>query len=176
MKELKVIIKDKTTLVLAEDGCKGDEINLTELNEVDLSMIEEVINRGKDQIYEKKLNEYKIRMQEEQNQALRIQKLQLDGEYAKKISELNEIIEKSDLAKQVELQQLKQEYETLVNSKNEKIKVLEETYESKLQVEKLTIEQKYSATIESLKREKEELKPIYELQAQKTINDSIVVD
>lgn len=34
MKQLKVIVQDKTTLVLQEDGQKGDIISLTDLEEL----------------------------------------------------------------------------------------------------------------------------------------------
>ena len=59
MKKVKVIVRDRNTLVLEEGASKGDYINLKELNEIDYSEIESVINAGKDVIYNKKLEEYK---------------------------------------------------------------------------------------------------------------------
>ena len=44
MKQLEVIVKDKNTLILSEDGEKGDLINLAELTNVDLTAIEEAID------------------------------------------------------------------------------------------------------------------------------------
>ena len=54
MKEVKVYIKDKNTLVLLENANEGDYINLSSLNKVDLSNIEEEILKGKDSVYEKR--------------------------------------------------------------------------------------------------------------------------
>ena len=51
MKEVKVYIKDKNTLVLLENANEGDYINLSSLNKVDLSNIEEEILKCKDSVY-----------------------------------------------------------------------------------------------------------------------------
>ena len=59
MKKVNVIIKDKNTLILNEDGNKGDIIDLTELESIDSSSIESLINDGKDRIYNQKLEAYK---------------------------------------------------------------------------------------------------------------------
>ncbi len=59
MKKVNVIIKDKNTLILNEDGNKGDIIDLTELESIDFSSIESLINDGKDRIYNQKLEAYK---------------------------------------------------------------------------------------------------------------------
>ena len=56
MKQLQVIVKDKNTLVLLEDGQKDDQINLADLANVDLTAVEEAINSGREQIFQKKLN------------------------------------------------------------------------------------------------------------------------
>ena len=40
MKKLSVIVKEKTILELAEDGVKGDLIDLKELTQVDSSLIQ----------------------------------------------------------------------------------------------------------------------------------------
>ena len=44
MKKLNVIVKDKNTLVLNEDGSKGDIIDLLDLKSIDSSNIESLIN------------------------------------------------------------------------------------------------------------------------------------
>ena len=48
MKKIKVIVKDRNTLVLDEDAIKGDYINLSELNEVDFrpAVIKEKLMKG----------------------------------------------------------------------------------------------------------------------------------
>ena len=47
MKQLQVIVQDKNTLVLLENGQKGDQINLAELANVDFTAIEEAIKNHK---------------------------------------------------------------------------------------------------------------------------------
>ena len=54
MKQLEVIVKDKNTLILSEDGEKGYLINLAELTNVDLTAIEEAIDSGREEVYQKK--------------------------------------------------------------------------------------------------------------------------
>ena len=110
MKEVKVLIKDKNTLKLLEDANMGDEINLLELSNVDLSGIEEVINRGKDQVYEKKLNELKLVLQQEKAQALEILKVSLNNEHQNEVNELKQTIETYDTNKQLELEKLSTTY------------------------------------------------------------------
>ena len=77
MKQLQVIVKDKNTLVLLENGQKDDQINLAELANVDLTAIEEAINSGREQIFQKKLAELKVTLEQERKQALEIQRLEL---------------------------------------------------------------------------------------------------
>ncbi|MDE5715080.1 MAG: DUF2130 domain-containing protein [Anaeroplasmataceae bacterium] len=57
MKKVKVMVQNKNTLVLEEDAVKGDFIDLTSLNTLDFSNIEKIIEEGKDQIYNKKVDE-----------------------------------------------------------------------------------------------------------------------
>ena len=85
MKKLNVIVKEKSLLELAEDGKKGDLIDLEELTQVDSSYLETLIASGKDKVYEDKISEFKKR---------------LDAENLVKINELNNKI--SSLEKQHE--------------------------------------------------------------------------
>ena len=65
MKEVKVYIKDKNTLLLLENANEGDYINLSSLNKVDLSNIEEEILKGKDSVYEKRILDLKSQIERE---------------------------------------------------------------------------------------------------------------
>ena len=51
MKKLRVIVKDKTTLILDESGSQGDLIDLNELVTIDQNPILEAIKRGTDSAY-----------------------------------------------------------------------------------------------------------------------------
>ncbi|MBR3617874.1 MAG: DUF2130 domain-containing protein [Acholeplasmatales bacterium] len=59
MKKLNVIVKDKNTLILDDSGEKGDIIDLTELNSIDSSKIDSLIEDGKDRAYNERLEAYK---------------------------------------------------------------------------------------------------------------------
>ena len=74
MKQLNVTVRDKNTIILAEDGKAGDYINLAELANVDCSQIEDLIEKGQDKVYEKKLNEFKELMLTQKNAELNQQK------------------------------------------------------------------------------------------------------
>ena len=71
MRKLEVIVKDKNTLVLLEDGNKGDINDLSELANVDLTAIEESIDSNKDQVYQKRLNELKATLEKEKKSSIR---------------------------------------------------------------------------------------------------------
>ena len=62
MKKLQVIIQDKTTLMLNEDGHKGDIISLADLEELDTTAITKAIEENTDKVYQKKLAEYKEKL------------------------------------------------------------------------------------------------------------------
>ena len=74
MKEVKVYIKDKNTLVLLENANEGDYINLSSLNKVDLSNIEEEILKGKDSVYEKRILDLKSQIEREYELKLKQEK------------------------------------------------------------------------------------------------------
>ena len=103
MKQLQVIVKDKNTLILSEDGMKGDQINLAELANVDLTAIEEVIDVGRDQVYLKNINELKLIMQQEHNQSLEIQRLDLMRKHNEEVNTLKETISNYDANKTIEI-------------------------------------------------------------------------
>ena len=136
MKKLNVIIKDKNTLVLNEEGSVGDLIDLTELKSVDLTNIESQIDDNKDKLYNQKLDLYinnsKKEFMLEKENALKDLNNQID-ELKKEIEiEKNKNIDALKL-KELELNNKFKEYEIkekekvslLINEKEEKIKKLE---------------------------------------------------
>ena len=106
MKQLQVIVKDKNTLVLLEDGKKDDQINLAELANVNLTAIEEVIASGKDQVYQKKLAELRLTLEQERKDALAIQKLELTKDHSKVVQKLEETVSNYDVNKALEIEKL----------------------------------------------------------------------
>lgn len=91
MKYIQVSIKDKYTLILEEDGTKGDYIDLTSVTSFDSTMLEKSIEEGKDAFYKKKLEEEKKNLNEKH--ALELKNLEKDME-AKSKSEINSLNEK----------------------------------------------------------------------------------
>ena len=141
MKEIKVLIKDKNTLVLLEDASSGDYINLSSLNTVDYSNIEEEIEKAKDAIYEKRLNILK-------EQLLKEKEIEIQKEKQLKTSE----VEKLKIL-------LQKEKEDLINNKEKEIIKLQEEIAKlntlmALNIEKeiLSTKEKYIEEINNLKQ------------------------
>lgn len=109
MKKINVIVKEKTILELAEDGMKGDLIDLKEIAEVDTSYLESIIESGKDKVYQSKLEQAKQLINVECNQKIK----ELQNEIAS--------IQKENVAalKQKELEIEKQKAEEIVQLKQQ---------------------------------------------------------
>ena len=91
MKKISVYVKDKNTLVLNEDGIKGDYIDLTDLTSVDTTAIEEAISAEKDRVYSAKLEEFKKALTIE----AKLEKEQAEAKLLSKIQELEAVIQKN---------------------------------------------------------------------------------
>ena len=103
MKKLNVIVKDKNTLVLNEDGKVGDIVDLSMLNSIDSSNIESLIDESKDKYFKEKLEAYKESSKRE---------LELEKENA--VKDLNNKI--SNL--EIELKNEKNKYDESIKLKN----------------------------------------------------------
>lgn len=136
MKKISVIVKDKNTLVLSEDGKKDDYIDLSDLSSIDTTNILNLIDEGKDKVYAEKLNEYKRNLELEKENLL----IQTKNEYQKKIDELNNSLLQNKKSNEASLALQKEE---LSNNYLMQIKDLE----NKLQ----GFEEKKKADIDSLK-------------------------
>ena len=106
MKQLEVIVKDKNTLILSEDGEKGDLINLAELTNVDLTAIEEAIDSGREEVYQKKLHELEMVLKQERENSLEIQRLELSRKYDAEVNTLKETISNYDANKTIEIERI----------------------------------------------------------------------
>ena len=106
MKQLQVIVKDKNTLILSEDGEKGDLINLAELTNVDLTAIEEAIDSGREEVYQKKLHELEMVLKQERENSLEIQRLELSRKYDAEVNTLKETISNYNANKTIEIERI----------------------------------------------------------------------
>lgn len=115
MKELKVILIDKDTIQLEEDGKKGDIINLKSIANIDREAIDEAIKTGKDLEYNKNLERVKKELEELFKK--------------EKASSLNE----QKLEYEIKIKDLEQKLANLENNKEETINNLNEGFKLKME-------------------------------------------
>lgn len=132
MAKIKVIVRDKYTLVLEQDAKSGDIIDLKELNSIDISEIEKLIIEKKDELYQAKLNEMeeKLKLQFE-NEKREQENLSLQHFHDEE-SKLNKQI--NQLENELKIKQL--EYEKLLSEKiqEERTKLNNEQIELQTQI------------------------------------------
>ena len=177
MRQLNVTVKDKNTIILAEDGKAGDYINLAELANVDFTQIEDLIEKGKDKVYEKKLAEFKEYLSSQKEAALNQQKdeyriamVKKDKEYESEIAKLNEKISNFDSAKNLEVQELISKYELMISELNSKYTTLEETLKTEVKNSNLILEQKHQAEVVKLNEMISGMKSAKKLEEQQLIS------
>ena len=179
MKKIKVIVKGKTLLELAEPADKGDVIDLQEVVQVDTSYLDMLIESGKEKAYESKLEEVTKRLNIEkqaeikelnnkietlinQNRlALEIKEKDVAKQFNDKIAELNQQIESLKSSKEFEMKQLKSQSEVdkanLLKNENSKYSALKNEYDilkaqfdSKISEAKLEVERTYEHKISEI--------------------------
>ena len=135
MKKVKVFVKDKTLLELAEDASKGDLIDLKELVEVDASYLETIIDEGKDKVYEQKLNQFKKTLDLE-NQA-KLDRLNIEIENLKKDNLNNLALKEKEVEKvyNEKIASLKNEINIVNSNKKNELDAL--SYEKQNEINKL---------------------------------------
>lgn len=159
MKKIEVIVKDKNTLVLQEKGEKGDYIDLTSLSSIDFTLIEELINEGRDKVYEKKLEEanknikdqFDVQLNHQKTEHENILKIELaniekqkDQEISKLKGEIDKLNANSKLILENEQIKIKNEYESKINELNNKIDSLNSTTETKLKEKELELTKSFN--------------------------------
>lgn len=149
MKKIQVIVRDKNTLILEEDAARGDYIDLTDISNVDFKQIEQAVLAGKDEVYNRKLAEYK----ETLNLKLSQEKKDLENQF---------ILDKQELLGQ--MASLKKESSQELEQAKTKL-----SYEHKLELEKKNAElqslkDKHFQEVEALKKNEEHR---YSLEIQK---------
>lgn len=174
-KKIEVIVKDRNILMINENAEKGDYIDLKEINQLDNSLIEQLINNGLEEKYQKRLaNEIKIRTEEKEKQYkenlnYEIENLKLKLEHEKqqilsseqlKYANLNQeyiILQNKfeEQIKQKELEIINNSQEEIINLKN-KLKELEENNKKDNQINYLKLENESNQRIQKLKEEYDE--------------------
>ena len=151
MKKLRVIVRDRNTLILEEDGAKGDIIDLSDISNIDVTQLEQILAEGKDAILKKRLEEQKYSLQQEAAKDQELLKQQFDSKIEKLTHELSLEKEKyqNDLEtklkevhynKTLELQKLQQELESKASE-----------FQQILETERLSVEKEFQSQIHALK-------------------------
>lgn len=173
MKELRVLVKDKNTLMLLEDGKKDDLINLSELANVDLTTIEELINSGKDQVYQKKLNELKYVLEQEKKSALEVLKLGLISKHQEELKKLEETISNNDSNKALEIEKLNSNYNLEIVKLKTQVVELEEASRQKLETLRLQMLNSHEQEKNKLITQLETLKSTLD---EKILNERLTIE
>ena len=167
MKKISVILKNKTTLELTEDAVAGDIIDLTELNQVDLSFIEEAIDAHKDKVYDDKLEAYKKTLMAE-NQ---IKINSLEEEIKRLKAEQTSALKEADTKQALAVERAKQEESEKYIDLKARYQSLEQEVSSKVREKELEIENKYTKEISELKALIERTKTEKDLEKEKALNE-----
>ena len=152
MKQLEVIVKDKNTLILSEDGEKGDLINLAELTNVDLTAIEEAIDSGREEVYQKKLHELEMVLKQERENSLEIQRLELSKKYDAEVNTLKETISNYNANKTIEIERIQSTSNLEIERLKGIVAQLEKNNRQVLENQKLELEKAHEMFVAELKK------------------------
>ncbi len=136
----KIKVNNSNEIELLEDAKKGDIIDLSTLNQVDISYLQKLINDKKDEEYQKMLQKELENKEKEHKVEIEQLKIQLErnvnqekSELKEKINSLNIEIEKIKSSKQADIQlseeRLKHQYESKINNIESQQKILASQYE-----------------------------------------------
>ena len=185
-KKVKVLVRDKNTLVLDEVAGIGDIIDLTELKEFDSTALEAAIDAGKERVYEQKLNELKQVFNLEKNQevnklnaeinllknqqqaALKELEHNVENKYKDQINEL-----KNDLISLKNLQEAKLK-EIKSNDELDKLKALQlkDNAYNELLIQYQNLENKLKLALDAKEKE---IKAQYELKVNNLVNEKEIL-
>lgn len=185
-KKIKVLVRDKNTLVLDEAAGIGDIIDLTELKEFDSTALEAAIDAGKERVYEQKLNELKqvfnleknhevnklnaeINLLKNQQQAaLKELEHNVENKYKDQINEL-----KNDLTSLKNLQEAKLK-EIKSNDELDKLKALQlkDNAYNELLIQYQNLENKLKLALDAKEKE---IKAQYELKVNNLVNEKEIL-
>lgn len=142
----KIKVNNSNEIELLEDAKKGDIIDLSTLNQVDISYLQKLINDKKDDEYKKMLQKELEQKNNEHRVEIERLKIQLEKDVSKEKDELKEKITSLN----IEIEKLKKSKEAEIQLTEEKIK---HQYENK--ISSIESEQKILASKYELEKEKE---------------------
>lgn len=188
MSKIKVQIKERTVLELLEDAKKGDVIDLNDIEQVDLSIITNMINMKKDEVYNKKIEDFKkiLKLEyenkiEKLNSEFTLKEVEYDNNYNKAEKEYKDKIKELNQKNENTILQMKLTEENKYNELHNKYELLLSNFDLKINEKENELEAKYSKTINELKNEQkllestqsielEKIKANFELEIEKKLN------
>ena len=173
MSKVKVLVRDRNTLVLGEDAKQGDIICLNELTEIDYSEIEQIIEDGKDKVYKQRLLEHEQTIINAQKAKEEARVSELEKDYLSRINELNSTIttlnaaiksfeEKQSLALKNKEQEVEKRFISEIASLNTEIKEINKNKDKEILDEKNKIIEKYNNEMQLRQKDLDNLKEIHE--------------
>ena len=173
MSKVKVLVRDRNTLVLGEDAKQGDIICLNELTEIDYSEIEQIIEEGKDKIYKQRLLEHEQTIINAQKAKEEARVSELVKDYLSRINELNSTIttlnaaiksfeEKQSLALKNKEQEVEKRFISEIASLKTEIKEINKNKDKEILDEKNKIIEKYNNEMQLRQKDLDNLKEIHE--------------
>ena len=173
MSKVKVLVRDRNTLVLGEDAKQGDIICLNELTEIDYSEIEQIIEDGKDKVYKQRLLEHEQTIINAQKAKEEARVSELEKDYLSRINELNSTIttlnaaiksfeEKQLLALKNKEQEVEKRFISEIASLNTEIKEINKNKDKEILDEKNKIIEKYNNEMQLRQKDLDNLKEIHE--------------
>jgi hypothetical protein len=142
----KIKVNNSNEIELLEDAKKGDIIDLSTLNQVDISYLQKLINDKKDDEYKKMLQ----KELEQKNNEHRVEIERLKIQFEKDVSEEKDELKEKITSLNIEIEKLKKSKEAEIQLTEEKIK---HQYENK--ISSIENEQKIIAAKYELEKEKE---------------------
>jgi predicted nucleic acid-binding Zn-ribbon protein len=124
MKKVNVMIKDKNTLVLMEDASSGDLISLDEIIEVDYSYLDSLVEKGKDSIYSKKLEDYKKILDLEHQKDLNDKLQKLNNNISDLSHELERVNKEKEFLLREKENEVEKKYIDIISGLNHQIELL----------------------------------------------------
>lgn len=100
MKKVKVTIQDEQTLVLQEDGARGDLIDLTSLHETDIdaTTIKNVVNSIKRDAFESEINKVRQSLEREKSLELKAKQQELESQIDSLVKEKDAAVKLAEMS------------------------------------------------------------------------------
>ena len=166
-KKIKVVVLDKNTLRLEEDGKKGDYIDLRELSSVDTSALEKAIAAKTDEVYKKKLEEQALLFKSTEEKELVQLRQELSLAYETKIRDLEKKGQETTYRYESNLSSLKQENEKALLEKEAELK---DSYAEEIQKLKEKLALAAQEKESSLAKKEQEVSFAYESKIQELMH------